>query len=1324
MPSADNSGSFPDPYTIAIGNKYACEIPDMPEDGWITRCRVWGSETSSDATVNYRAGIYSGAQATTRLAQTNVESISGASVYLDLGGYLPTPPAVAENTVLKMGIAPGSTPGGSLQLRVRGAFDDPGTSHRVQGGSSDTDLPASFESASTTNGRMHRLGYEYVAQVAPNAGAWQSPTPAQNAQVADESPTIRGSLPHGSDSEYDETSKVQIRAINTNTGATIYDAEITPTTAEKNGDYFERTPFTAAPGTQVEVDFRHKDTWDAWSAWSSKRTFTILDAAPGVGSFQSPTPAQNSLVTVSTPTISGTTPHPSGDNAYDYTIAVQLKLTNQATGATVYDQQFNTTSGEKAAFNFSKTVTSIAQGVTVDTQFRHQDRAGTWSSWSATRTFTISSGPDKPTISRPKNKVNFVNEAGYQALGGSGAMYAGSYNNTTGAIMWGVRVQVWNEDETTKIVDSMWVARTATGGVWTLPQASFPASGTGVMPHPSSFEWGTVYKVRAAVAESSGGNQGIESAWGDFVTLTTNSFPTAPTNLSPADGTPTATGQFQASVTDPDGDIITAAALKLTQVSNNQAVRVPNRGNRIAYALNAEVSQTSWTSRAQAQNAGKSLENSQAPTFSSSIPNEGNTVKEIPSATLARSTAYVVGNARLRPSQTTADTWYLECTTAGTTSGTNPGYTTPVDGNTVTDGGAVFTYRIPVTWKNTGPDVEHSMDVTGTSLSKILDVSLLTLGEEYQWKARARDATGWGEFSILEPFIYASVPTVEQLAPRTSKRTNLIEDPSAEYAPAATPYWTWTGLDVNNTVERTNEDAGYGDQSWKAVLAASNAAKGAGKKHTIDPTKPVFLYGLFKKASGTTTMRFRLACYTAADAFISNVTPNTLAAGSGVNVPTTWTEYGGIAWPIGSGNSPALPANTAKVAVEILPSDGTAATIYFDAFCLEQVGTVYSSGQWTQAQKWHGYFDGDTDSKDTETKVYYWSGAAGQSSSQGDPILTGTAPNLYFKVTHTANSTARRLLLDRWIDRLGEWRQIHDTGFIADTITSGTITSFPLPLGILINEERYRARIQARDALGISGEGGGAAFDTFYIGPAEPGITSVETEPSEATVTIAWNASSLTALEFGGYEIAREAPGEREIILHREMNQSATTFTDPYPLSGVNYKYKVRVVRILGTDLLQGRYSYALATCDYEGLWFVKDVEKPRELYSAYETSSESMPTPEEDAITSVSYPWGLSRPKVSTRFAMRIRTGSVVAQFYADNQIAEDYELRYEKMRKIFERRKTICILTQQPDKERIFASIVGPAQRGFVAPRLRSITFAYQENSYEEDILLREGT
>ncbi|HET9867876.1 MAG TPA: hypothetical protein VFQ06_11330, partial [Nitrospira sp.] len=1071
---------------------------------------------------------------------------------------------------------------------------------------------------------------------------------------------------------------------------------------------------------------RHQDSWNDWSEWSDTRVFTIFDAAPGKGAWLSPTPAEGALVNNTTPAVKGSTPHPGADAAYDYTTEVQIQVVDADTNAVLQDVIFAPSVADRNADVFNHTLAAIAQNTNAKIRFRHHDRKGTWSTWSDYRNFTMSAGPDPPLLSRPKGKVNFRNEAEYQAGGGSGALYSGSYNNVSGTIMHSVRVEIWNADGSARLYDSGWVARTATAGVWTLPQASFSG-------HPSALAWATSYKIRGKVAESNAGVRGIESEWGAFVDLTTNSFPDRPSGLSPSNGIPSATGEFSASVEDPDGDQITAAAMTIKRTDNNQTISPPVRALRTTYALGIERTVAGFASRIYATNAGRSTDRTDI-VWATSLPSEGSTFKEIPVGAVARGLPYSVGACHLRPGQTTADTWWAECTTAGTTHATTPpaGWNSPVDGGTVTDGTAVFTFRKPITWRNAGPSGEWSMDVSGTALTKTFDTSLLTLGVEYQWFARARDATGWGQTSFVEPFVYASIPQVTMLAPQPVERVNLVRDPSAEYENAvleAVPFWTVLSSDLDNFIERSQDDSLFGDLAWKATTTATNDLTLQSEILTIDATRPYLLQSEFKKLSGTTNMRFRIRCLqTDGTTFISNVTPTSILAGSGVSVPATWTRYGGIIWPQGSGNTPAWPALAAKIQIEIKPSDDALAVLFFDGVCFEQLPTtVWTTGQWAEVQKWHAYFDGDTRSHTSRTREYYWQGDTGVSASQGDPRLSNAAAKVYYRFNHTGNMEAKRLLVDRWSDSADAWKQIHDAGFQNEVVVPNAIANIDLPTAVVRNDDRYRFRVQARDTIGISGEGAGTLADTDYIGQPEPLITSITSDAGKAEITLTWEQSALADNVFGGYEIARALRSDDAgtyVSLHIERNRQVTTFTDPYPLSDVDYIYMVRIIHLVGVGEQQGRWGKAPMNISYFPHSFVKDSEDPFNLYVAYETPMEAMPTPGEDAITQMMQFWGRKKPTLVTRADMRLRSGSVTANFYEEAAFVEDAMTRFERMCTILDRRKGVVLLVQEPIKRRLFATVIGEWRSTYRGVNQRGVEFDYHENGYEEDIRDREDT
>jgi hypothetical protein len=61
---------------------------------------------------------------------------------------------------------------------------------------------------------------------------------------------------------------------------------------------------------------------------------------------------------------------------------------------------------------------------------------------------------------------------------------------------------------------------------------------------------------------------------------------------------------------------------------------------------------------------------------------------------------------------------------------------------------------------------------------------------------------------------------------------------------------------------------------------------------------------------------------------------------------------------------------------------------------------------------------------------------------------------------------------------------------------------------------------------------------------------------------------------------------------------------------------------------------------------------------------------------------------------------------------------MRYEIMRRIAHRRKTMCIMDQAPDPEKVFVKISGPVQRSFRPPNLKSISFPWQATLHSEEV------
>jgi hypothetical protein len=1324
--SNDASG---DVFNFNTGTFAMADVPNAPQDGWITGCtmaveNLTGSFGTGDAVMSVHDGDG------TRLGMTNefsfFDSPGKVTYFRNLSAR------VSDGTALYVGFWADR----AMEFRSNSGSTsaNSGTNTRVHNSVSGPPLDAIPDDVHYT--RKLFASYLFASQEKPGDPAWRSPTPANNAIITTPTPTISATLTHPDDSP-DSTDEYQLRIKDADTNETLLDETYNATGTENSQEFFSRSPITLLPGQRVNVDVRHRDTWDVWSDWSAVRTFELLDNIPTDGVFQSPTPTEDSVINDSTPTIKGTTPH--GDDAgYDYTSVVQIKYWDGDTGAILDDLQITPSADMRAGDYFEYTLPAVSAGTKVMVQFRHADRNGNWSpNWSAVREFNIAPGPDRPTLSRPVGKIDYRNQTERNALGLSGDMYSGSYNNPSGAVMNSVRVQIRNRARTTIVADSGWVAKTATAGVWTLAQSAFPASGTDVVAHPTALQWATEYSVRAAVAEEApGGGFGIQSDWSEYFDFNTNAFPDKPTGLSPAGGIATELLNFTAVTADPDGDLVTHAAMKIIEVASNVAVKVATRPGNTNVVQGAEykLNNAAVPWRYQAQNAGRTVRATDTNFLQANLTSinlEGETLRENPTAAILSSTAYTVGQQRVRRATTPGtQTLYYEVTaiTTGTSAASEPaGFATATDGQTIVDSGVTWTVRTAVLWRNMGPETEHSMSVAGTSLSKTFTASLLTLGTEYRWQARARDAVGWGDFSDLEVFTYAAVPTVDALAPRVASRVNKIADPGAEYdlsIHTLGEWWVTAGADAQNTIERYDQDASSGNYSWRAITSAASALIRTTPFITVDASKPWPAQVALKKLSGTSASRFRVACYNASDALISRVVPASIASANLTNVPTSWTRYGGIIWPIGSGNSPAFPAGTAKVKLEIEPSVASVADVLIDDVAFEDVNFVFSSGTWLEAQNWFGYFDGDTQGYDTETERFFWLGDAGRSESQGIPRLTETQPNLYFQYTHSLNMQSRRLRIDRWEDGKQDWKQIYDSGFIADTQTTGAVVAFPLPAAIVLNEEMYRFRLSARDTAGISGEATPAIADIFYIGPVELPITETTPNQIAAEMLVGWQQTAVPSLEFARYEIARVGSDGKLVILDRITNPATTSYVDIKPLSDEAYTYLVRQVSWVGTDLVQGRWSRAHASVNYGPYHVIKDLSEPRALFVAFDTPLENVPAAETDAIRTLVTPWGATSPTILKRKGMKLRTIPVRADFYAEALNQEDHIDRFDKMIRMLENDSTYVLLTQSPRKQVIYCGLNGPWRPHMVSHQSPGVEFSLQEVNYAEDVRDREGT
>lgn len=322
------------------------------------------------------------------------------------------------------------------------------------------------------------------------------------------------------------------------------------------GNYYMRVNLHTNTGTTPAVD-------SSASAFATQ-AFSVPapNLAPLKGAWRTP---GSGAVTTATPVFSGTMPHPAESPA-DYTTAVHVQIYRSDNGVMAYNAEFAPSTTEKNQGYFDRALVTLASSTSYLCKFRHRDSKGAYSPFSDARAFSTAAGPNAPALSGPSGKINQV----------SGYNYAGSYSHPNGFSSNAIRIHVLNDAETTVLYNSGEVAKTVAPGTgWTHPEFH------------ADLAWGTRYSFRVQFRDTN-------NVWGPFsspLKFRTNTTPTAPTNLSPPQNATTASRTFSCSVSDPDGDPITAAQIELVNASTGAIVT----GYPKAMTLSADKKTASFT---------------------------------------------------------------------------------------------------------------------------------------------------------------------------------------------------------------------------------------------------------------------------------------------------------------------------------------------------------------------------------------------------------------------------------------------------------------------------------------------------------------------------------------------------------------------------------------------------------------------------------------------------------------------------------------------------------------------------------------------------------
>lgn len=589
----------------------------------------------------------------------------------------------------------------------------------------------------------------------------------------------------------------------------------------------------------------------------------------------------------------------------------------------------------------------------------------------------------------------------------------------------------------------------------------------------------------------------------------------------------------------------------------------------------------------------------------------------------------------------------------------------------------------------------------------------LTLNTRYKWRVRGKDAIGWGAQSNYAFYTYAQVPELSWVVP-VAERRNLVTNPSAEYGGlVAANYWTLQG-DVagESVVVESDGDAASGVSAWKAITVDLSTLVYAGSVHPIQASTPYLIYSESKYELGSVSSSFKVVCQDASGVALGEVFPSSIAPMQNSPLSLGWLPYGGVVYPEGSANTPAFPAGTAQIYIERLPSEGVAGEVRFDAFMVEALPNL-SAANMSNLQDWLGYFDGNEEGYgEAGGADYGWVGDPGNSQSLGLSMLSEPNPTMVFSYSSGSGALQvnRRLYVERLQD--GSWSPAYDSGLISDALTS-----FDIPAGVLTNESRYRARVEATDQNGALGDSGWIEFDVRYRGPEQSTITVAQSLSDLGALQVQWTQTEVLQDEWQGYDvwIYSNLDGWAKF---RVYDPTQTEFVYPYAVSGETYDVQVRQRANTGSGLVESKWSRGRVNVEYDG-WWLKAVDDPVGLalpFTVY--AQDGYAIDDSDDVQTVR-PWKSGR-KVHSVNPSDDGTSSITIRIWDEINEPGDIEAKLAVIRYIRKYKPTLCLLAQRPTEKR-FVHPLRISQVSEPLPGYMTAVIEIEDTFFTEDELER---
>lgn len=593
-----------------------------------------------------------------------------------------------------------------------------------------------------------------------------------------------------------------------------------------------------------------------------------------------------------------------------------------------------------------------------------------------------------------------------------------------------------------------------------------------------------------------------------------------------------------------------------------------------------------------------------------------------------------------------------------------------------------------------------------------LDVKAsLVLGSAYTWRATASDGLLTSSMSTQAAFTYAEVPMVSLISPAPGVLVNEARQPSAEYPrEEVSEYWS---LPPEVSVTQDG-DAAFGTSAWESTVITAATAQMSSPTFPVRPTKPFKLFAAFKSYVGDGTGYLALECFSSSGASLGVVVVyNSVPEGF-------WTRHGKTIIPS------EFPTGTVRARVVChparLPSSETA-TNRVDAFDFGEL----EAGSVPAEDYWRGYFDGDTtgfgpprldEATGSPIPDYAWTGAPGDSSSTGPPVLT-TPSNVVVRFTYASSSSRAkaddRVVIEhydgaKWVERFRSDFGAAKTGGVART-------SVEIPPSTFDSESRYRLKLWVRDTLGLEFEGDYVEFDVRYQGPPEMLVSQVAPDPQRAEITVSFAPSTLSPLEFGGIEIeVEQSSGER--ISHLITDPEATEFVYRYPESGYPHLFRLRQTQLVSDERIEGKWVEVEGSVDYFPVFFVKSVRDPN-LAISFNVLAANRPSHKPVRNRKRYETWGNTKPKYAVG-PLRTVEGSLRISLFDDAKFTLSADEKLRILERMEDDEDIVCILSHKPTRKR-FCQVTDWGDHTTNDAEDYETEISWEEVTYFEDVRLR---